>query len=345
MTRVLPADLLHAIQSAAGDKWPTAAFERLAGSDVMRWSIPAEYGGVPVDDVTFTRGYVELAEADLAACFVLTQRNGAVQRIASSDNGEAKEAFLPGLARGDTFATVGISHLTTSRQHTEPAMRVAIDGDTVRLDGMCPWATSATRADLLVTGGQLADGTQLLTVVKREDGFVPGTPMSLLALSGSETGTVSLEDVVIPRSQILAGPIDAVMTQGKGGGAGSLTTSALAVGLSLRAVAMLEEEGGRRTEIAVAARPLRTEVDGLHSDLLAAAAGEGGSAEQLRTRANSLALRSTQALLTATKGAGFLVGHPAERAVREAMFFLVWSCPRPVAEAALSEFACSPSFS
>jgi hypothetical protein len=51
-------------------------------------------------------------------------------------------------------------------------------------------------------------------------------------------------------------------------------------------------------------------------------------------------LRATQAQLAASKGAGFVRGHPAERAVREAMFFLVWSCPQPVLAAALREFAC-----
>jgi hypothetical protein len=39
-------------------------------------------------------------------------------------------------------------------------------------------------------------------------------------------------------------------------------------------------------------------------------------------------LRAGQAALTASKGAGFVAGHPAERLVRESMFFLVWSCPQ-----------------
>jgi hypothetical protein len=51
-------------------------------------------------------------------------------------------------------------------------------------------------------------------------------------------------------------------------------------------------------------------------------------------------LRAAQSYLAASKGAGFVSGHPAERAVREAMFFLVWSCPQPVVSAALREFAC-----
>jgi hypothetical protein len=60
---------------------------------------------------------------------------------------------------------------------------------------------------------------------------------------------------------------------------------------------------------------------------------------ELRSRANSLVLRATQASLVAAKGAGYLSGHPAGRWCREALFFLVWSCPQPVQDANLCELA------
>ena len=55
----------------------------------------------------------------------------------------------------------------------------------------------------------------------------------------------------------------------------------------------------------------------------------------LRAKANALVLRATQAALTACKGVGFVHPHPAQRWARQALFFLVWSCPRPAAEATL----------
>jgi hypothetical protein len=64
------------------------------------------------------------------------------------------------------------------------------------------------------------------------------------------------------------------------------------------------------------------------------------TAETLRFRANSLVSRASQAYLAACKGAGYVQGHPAERAVREAMFFQVWSCPQAVVNSTLSELAC-----
>ena len=55
----------------------------------------------------------------------------------------------------------------------------------------------------------------------------------------------------------------------------------------------------------------------------------------LRVRANRLVLQATQAALTVSKGTGFVRPHPAQRWARQALFFLVWSCPRPAAEGVL----------
>ena len=59
----------------------------------------------------------------------------------------------------------------------------------------------------------------------------------------------------------------------------------------------------------------------------------------VRAGANSLVLRSTQAYLTASKGTGFLRSEPAQRWARQALFFLVWSCPAPIAQAAIRDLA------
>jgi alkylation response protein AidB-like acyl-CoA dehydrogenase len=58
----------------------------------------------------------------------------------------------------------------------------------------------------------------------------------------------------------------------------------------------------------------------------------------LRKKANDLALKSTQAALAAAKGAGFASDHDVGRWCREAMFFLVWSCPQSVVQAHLCSF-------
>ena len=71
----------------------------------------------------------------------------------------------------------------------------------------------------------------------------------------------------------------------------------------------------------------------------ATGASDAPPAGRLRAQANAFVLRATQAYLTARKGTGWLRSEPAQCWARQALFFLVWSCPAPVAEAALRDFA------
>lgn len=72
-----------------------------------------------------------------------------------------------------------------------------------------------------------------------------------------------------------------------------------------------------------------------------------GTAESLtlRTQATLFALRVTQAALLLAKGAGFVAPHPAQRLACQAHFFLVWSCPRPVADGVRAALLARPNLS
>lgn len=338
----------HSSQLEFDQNWPGDQFELLAAAGILGWVVPREYGGMEVDPIELLVGYELLAGACLTTTFVLTQRNGACQRIAGSDNAELKARLLPRLCSAESFATVGISHLTTSRQHLrQPAVAVEQRAEGFTFSGTVPWVTGANYADWIVTGGTLADGRQILAVVRTgQDGVSIEEPPWLLALNASQTGSVRLDGVLVEEQFVLAGSVEQVMKQGQGGGAGSLTTSALALGAARRSIRTLEDESARRPDLREIADGLNEDRSRAWKDLLTAARGDSPqenaclSAESIRQRANSIVVRSAQACLAASKGAGFVSGHPAERAVRESMFFLVWSCPQPVLTATLREFAC-----
>ena len=76
-----------------------------------------------------------------------------------------KERIEHYFARGEQFATVGLSQLTTARQHTAPSFTARLDADTILLDGVIPWVTGAARAQHLIVGAVLADGRQVLALL------------------------------------------------------------------------------------------------------------------------------------------------------------------------------------
>jgi hypothetical protein len=141
---------------------------------------------------------------------------------------------------------------------------------------------------------------------------------------------------VVPGDLLLAGPGERLVRSG-----GGLDTSCLALGLTRAAVSFLLGEAQRRPGIEPAVQSLASALDEARRRLhaLARTATTDEDVLALRVDCIRLVLRTTQAALAVAKGTGFVVPHPAQRWVRQAQFFLVWSCPQPVASALLDDLA------
>src|SRR5262249_6713493 len=158
-------------------------------------------------------------------------------RIVASSNEALKAKLIPELRSGERFATIGISQLTTSHRHLDGPILRADETDTgYKLHGFSPWVTGAKHADTLVMGATLHDGREILVAPPADlPGVRTEAPAHLLALNGSATGPVRLNDVKITEDLVLAGPVHGVMA-GPAGGTGGLQTSALAIGLTTAAI-------------------------------------------------------------------------------------------------------------
>lgn len=329
----------HADAADRAAIWPLASWEALQRAGVLGWTIPSEHGGSERADSALLEGYEAIASACLTTCFILSQRDAAVRRIRSFAEPELARELLRPLACGGRFATVGLSQLTTSRQHSQPAMHARLEPERLILDGVMPWVTGAAEADHFVTGAVLEDGRQIMAVLPADaPGVSVGVPLDLMALEGSLTTEVRCELVELPRRWLLAGPAAQVMSLGARGGTGGLETSCLALGLAGAAVEYLHQEAVNRPEVGSLARQLEQERSHLRKQLhhLALHPGPPEETSALRGEANTLVLRATQVALTVSKGAGFVRPHGAQRWARQGLFFLVWSCPRPAVEATLA---------
>ena len=321
-------------RSATDGPWASGAMHLLASRGVLAAFVPADCGGIAADEPALLDILAAIASTCLTTALAVSQWAAAVRIIATATP-EIRTTLLPPLARGELFTTVGTSQLTTSRQHLcRPALLAARDGDAWRLDGLCPWVTGADACNTLVTGAATADGGQAFFVVRTDaSGILIDPPLELLALSGTRTAVVHFAGVcpahlIMPPERTLART-------------GGLATTALALGAARAAIRVVAGEANRRDVLAPVAAGLAAELASL-LDRLGRAAREGiepDDRDVLRGDANALVLRTGQAALTASKGAGFVRGHPAERLVRESLFFLVWSCPQAVSSALLCELA------
>ncbi|MEM9700880.1 MAG: acyl-CoA dehydrogenase family protein [Planctomycetota bacterium] len=351
-TDFIPDDLLEDLRELAvaqerpgGTAEP--AYRRMAEAGVTTWKIPVEYGGTGRTSTEMMSGYEALGAENLSAAFVLTQLNAAVSLLGASDNEALRADLLPKFASAEQFSTVGISHFSTSRQHLKkPAVTLEERDDGFAFSGMLPWCTGAGLADLVLAGGELPDGRQALAFLELDaPGVTVIPPPQLLALTPSATTSIKLDNVLVPFERVVKGPLKDVLSQ-RSGPTGSIGTSALAVGHAKGTLRGLAGEAGKRPDLVATLDVLESERAALSADIRTITlVPQDQRPEELnpipiRARANSLCLRAAQSYLTASKGAGFVAGHAAGRFVRESLFFQVWSCPGPVAAAALREFSC-----
>ncbi len=336
-----------AVEMDRNGEWPTEQLRMCGEAGVFGWFLDPMWDGSGWNEEQIVRGYLALSAACITTTFVLTQRTGACRRIEGCQNEALKQRLLPGLASGELFATVGISHLTTSRRHlSKPVLMAEAITDGFRLNGMSPWVTGGAAADVIVMAATLVEGDEvterqlLIAVPTNLPGVSVAKPLPLVGVSASSTGPVHLNSVEVSNDWLIAGPVANVMASGLGATTGGYETSTLAIGLVRAAIDFLANEAAKREELLGPMNALDSEHASLLDDLLRVVRGESAcTKESIRQRANSLVLRATQAALSAAKGSGYVVGHPAGRWCREALFFLVWSCPQPVATANLCELA------
>lgn len=314
--------------------WCSGGMRALAAHGILAEFIPADCGGTAAAEATLVATLSAIASSCLTTALALSQWAAAVRIIAAAPP-EVRMSLLPPLAAGRAFTTVGISQLTTSRQHLgRPAVVAERDGRGWRLEGLCPWVTGAAACDTIVTGATTVRGGQIFMVVPTAaEGVTIEAPLEMLALTGSRTAAVRFAGVR-PAHAIEPAETSPART-------GGLATTALALGAARAAIRLVAEEAVRRESLGPVFVGLETELETLFRRL-EQAAREGilpTDRDALRGAANDLVLRAGQVALAASKGAGFVRGHPAERIVRESLFFLVWSCPQAVTDKLLCELA------
>ncbi len=322
--------------------WSETLWSIVREARAQTWTLPPSLGGEGCDRPTIIRRYAKVAEGSLTAAFILTQHDAAIRRLLPASGRKSVDSWLAKIGEGRAFTTVGISQLTTSRRHGAAALVASETPRGYRLEGVMPWVTGAERADLIVTGAVMEDGRQMLIAVPTDrPGLSVQPSFPLAALQASCTAEVRCDGVEVAESDLLAGPVPDVMSTPGAGGTGGLETSSLALGQARAALTALDRETVQRDDLLEPIEALTQTWSRLATDLIDAAEGVAGapSPGEIRRQANSLVLRCTQAYLTARKGTGFLRTEPAQRWARQALFFLVWSCPGPVAQAAIRDLA------
>ncbi|MXR37518.1 acyl-CoA dehydrogenase family protein [Craterilacuibacter sinensis] len=124
-------------------------------------AIPEAYGGLGLGQVELAIVEEEIGRHVACVPFHATA-SLAVNALLLAGSDTQKQRWLPGIAGGDTIATLAGAHF--ARQHGTGSARWQRDGDGYRLDGHFPLVSHAHIADLIIVAAGSETGTALFAV-------------------------------------------------------------------------------------------------------------------------------------------------------------------------------------
>jgi len=171
--------------------------------DLLRIDIPEEYGGLGLDKVSSAFlgekiGIMPSFAGSLGAHTTI----GTLPLVYFGTDAQ-KERYLPRLASGETVAAFCLTEPGSGSDALAARTRATLDGDHYVLNGQKMWITNGGFADLFTIFAKI-DGEKFTAfLVERGMGVVSGREEPKLGLDGSSTTALILENVRVPKENVL----------------------------------------------------------------------------------------------------------------------------------------------
>jgi alkylation response protein AidB-like acyl-CoA dehydrogenase len=202
-----------------------AVWEQMANQlGLQALAIPEEYGGVGFGYVELTVVFEEMGAALLGAPYFSTIALASNALLSSGDEG-AKKDLLPGIASGETIATLALTEDSGRWDIDGITLAATRKGDEWKLDGHKMFVVDGNNADLVLAAGRTDKGVSLFAVEGTAAGM-KATPLATMDQTRKQA-----------RIEFASTPARLVGEEGAGGPVLSRT-------LDLAAVALAAEQVG-----------------------------------------------------------------------------------------------------
>ena len=203
---VLPraSELEHA------DEYPVAMVAQMREFGLFGATIPAEYGGLDLDVMTYARIIEELAYGWMTLSGVLNTHMIASNLIKRFGTDEQRERWLPRLAAGEVRAAFSLSEPDAGSDTQALRAKAVPDGDEYVVNGTKMWVTNGERAGIVALAARTPEGITCFIVEKEPGASFEGIGVSRhiekLGYKGIETVEMTYTDHRLPAANVLGGP-------------------------------------------------------------------------------------------------------------------------------------------
>ncbi|MEU5882496.1 acyl-CoA dehydrogenase family protein [Spirillospora sp. NPDC047279] len=196
----------------AAGRHPAEIIERMRGLGLFGLTVPAEYGGLAVDMVSFALVFEEISKAWMGIAGILGSHSLACWMIARHGTDDQKRRLLPDLASGARRTGIGLTEPGAGTDLQGIRTTARRDGAHYVVNGGKTWITNARHADplpVLVKTDPAARpahrGMSVLLVDAATPGYRVLRDLPKLGYKGTESCEIVFEDARVPAANLLGG--------------------------------------------------------------------------------------------------------------------------------------------
>jgi alkylation response protein AidB-like acyl-CoA dehydrogenase len=193
-------------------RYPTEIVEGMKELGLFGITVPEEFGGNPLDAVSFALVFEEISRGWMGIAGILGSHSLACAMIARHGTDEQRTRYLPDLATGARRSGIALTEPDAGTDLQGIRTIARRDGDHYVVTGTKTWITNARHADPLPvlvktdpTTTPAHKGMSMLLVDAGSEGYEVTKDIPKLGYKGTESCEISLVDVRVPATDLLGG--------------------------------------------------------------------------------------------------------------------------------------------
>jgi alkylation response protein AidB-like acyl-CoA dehydrogenase len=200
----------RAKQTDRESRVPWETIQAAAEAGLLGIPFPQEYGGAGAGETGYCILMEELGRVCTSTATIVGAHIGiGAMAIYVGGSPELKARYLPDLCAGRKIGAFALTEPNAGSDAASIKTRAVREGDSYILDGQKVWITNGPIADvfslLAITDPALGarGGATCFVVEKGAEGFQAGKPEHKMGLHGSPTSVLTLDNVRVPRENVI----------------------------------------------------------------------------------------------------------------------------------------------
>ncbi|WP_118972668.1 acyl-CoA dehydrogenase [Taibaiella koreensis] len=186
-------------------KFPAEQIKKLGELGFLGMMVDPKYGGSGMDAISYVLAMEEISKVDASASVVMSVNNSLVcWGLETYGTEEQKQKYLVPLASGQLIGAFLLSEPEAGSDATSQRTTAEDKGDHYILNGIKNWITNGNSAStyLVIAQTDVAKkhkGINAFIVDKNTPGVTVGAKENKLGIRGSDTHSISFQDVKVPK--------------------------------------------------------------------------------------------------------------------------------------------------